>query len=232
MLSDLAIMELQAAALFRCDDRGRLAAINEPDGGPGPRLFLGRTRDGNVWRLRHDLPDELVATLERQLSAEPVAVDLAQPPACLASLCDVLSANAPVGRVWMGPAWCFPEEVERPVAPVVAIGAERDVLGDGFAWLADEYPHRRPCLAVLHEGRAVSVCFSARNTPEAAEAGVETVEACRGRGYAVAAIAAWAIAVRAEGRIPLYSTSWDNLASRRVASKLGLRLYGADLWIY
>jgi predicted GNAT family acetyltransferase len=73
-----------------------------------------------------------------------------------------------------------------------------------------------------------SVCFSARNTPVAAEAGVDTVEEFRGRGYAPAVVAAWARAVRQEGRVPLYSTSWDNLASRSVARKLGLVMYGAD----
>jgi hypothetical protein len=35
--------------------------------------------------------------------------------------------------------------------------------------------------------------------------------------------------VRRENRIPLYSTSWDNAASRGVARRLGLVLYGADL---
>ena len=41
--------------------------------------------------------------------------------------------------------------------------------------------------------------------------------------------AAWAQAVRTQGGIPLYSTSWDNRASRAVAHNLGLSLYGEDL---
>ena len=47
--------------------------------------------------------------------------------------------------------------------------------------------------------------------------------------HAAAVVAAWAAAVRASGRLPLYSTSWDNVASQGVARKLGLVLYGADL---
>jgi hypothetical protein len=34
------------------------------------------------------------------------------------------------------------------------------------------------------------------------------------------------------GQVPLYSTSWENLASQGVARRLGLQLYGVDLSIY
>ncbi len=60
-------------------------------------------------------------------------------------------------------------------------------------------------------------------------AGIETLEAYRGRGYATAVVAGWAYAIRATDRIPLYSTSWDNLASQAVAHRLGLVQYGTDL---
>ncbi len=57
---------------------------------------------------------------------------------------------------------------------------------------------------------------------------METAEGYRGRGYAQAATAIWAEALRREGRLPLYSTSWDNLASQRVAAGLGALQYGVD----
>ena len=58
---------------------------------------------------------------------------------------------------------------------------------------------------------------------------METHPAFRGRGYAVAATAAWARAVRERGIVPLYSTGFSNAASQRVAAKLGLRRYGASV---
>ena len=83
----------------------------------------------------------------------------------------------------------------------------------------------------MERGTPVSACFSSRTSAGASEAGVETLPEFRRRGYASAVTAAWARHVRAAGRVPLYSTSWDNLASQHVARRLGLLLYGADLHI-
>ena len=60
---------------------------------------------------------------------------------------------------------------------------------------------------------------------------VHTVPEFRRRGYALAAVAGWAQAVRACGATPFYSTSWDNLASQRVAQRLGGQLVGADFHV-
>jgi predicted GNAT family acetyltransferase len=94
-----------------------------------------------------------------------------------------------------------------------------------------EWDAHQPCFAVVVDGRTVSVCNTARFTARAAEAGLATAEKFRGRGYGPRVTAAWAAAVRAEGRIPLYSTWWANAASQAVARKLGLRQYAVDLHI-
>jgi hypothetical protein len=227
-MTDLDLIDLHVAALYRHDAAGRIVANNEPDGARAPRLYLGRTRAGNVWRFRDDLPPGLVAALDPILAAEPPAADLRRPPACLTTTVDLLAAHAAVGGVGFGPAWCFPETIDPPAGVVAVTPANPVPTGDLYDWLAAELGVRQPCFAVVRDGVAVSVCFSARLTESAAEAGVLTHEAYRGRGFAAAVTAAWAIAVRASGRIPLYSTSWDNLASQGVARRLGLILYGAD----
>jgi hypothetical protein len=235
--SDWDLMQIHVSALYRQDDRNRLVAVNEPgDPRPGdpppPRLFLGRTRVGSLWRFRHDLPDSSIADLEAVLRAEPIADGLTQPPQSLAVLQATIARDAPLAATWSGPAWRFPDEIplsERDVVPVTT--GNDDLVRSIFPVLADDLRWRQPCLAIVIDGRLASLCYSARNTPIAAEAGVDTLKEFRGRGYAPAVVAAWARAVRAEGRIPLYSTSWDNLSSRSVARKLGLVQYGADLSI-
>jgi len=77
----------------------------------------------------------------------------------------------------------------------------------------------------------VSGCRSVLITPEAHEAGVETLPEFRGKEYAKDVVAKWLWLVRATGTIPLYSTSWENTASQTVARKMRLKLYGADFQI-
>jgi RimJ/RimL family protein N-acetyltransferase len=229
MLRPYTVMEWQAATLFRYDARGRLRATNEQGDPPAPRVFVGRTAEGNLWRFRHDLPDTLVRDLDRMLASEPTVTDLRQPLHCFDRLRDALAAHAPIAGMYEGPAWRCPEGIVAPRAVPVTRLTDAAAAARTFPWLVTELAFVEPCMAVLHEGEAVALCFSSRFSPVAAEAGVETLGFHRRRGYAAAAAAAWAGAVRALGRLPLYSTSWDNLASQGVAASLGLILYGTDL---
>jgi len=86
-----------------------------------------------------------------------------------------------------------------------------------------------PLLAIDADGAPASICFCARRTDAAAEAGLETAAEYRGRGLAARVTAAWACAIRATGRMPLYSTSWANFSSLAVARKLGLVAF-AGMW--
>lgn len=226
----LDLLALQAEALYTHDAAGRLLRVNEQDGDPAPRFFLGRTLEGNLWRCRHDLPPDLTDELGRLVAEEPIAADLRDEPRNLARIRALLGSHAPIAGAWHGPAYHFPDAPLAPPDGVVRVtAANGEVLRSNFLDLIAQLDWLQPCLAVVEGGAAVSVCFSSRNHPRAAEAGVNTLEAARGRGYAARVVAGWAAAVRAEGRIPLYSTSWDNVASQGVARRLGLVLYGADL---
>lgn len=228
-VSALAMMTLQAAALFTFDDDGNLLTTNEPDPVRAPRLFLGLTGEGFVAYHRDDVPKAVTQNIERILDRAATVTDPRQLPALVNQLCDTLAAQAPVTEIWEGPAWRFPETISSPDG-VTAIGpGEVDLLREHFPYTAEHLEDHDPCFAVVDNGAAVSVCRSVRLKAGVAEAGVDTIAAYRGRGYAPRVVAAWARAVRERGLIPLYSASGQNNASRAVARKLGLVLYGIDL---
>lgn len=224
-------MRLRLSALFTLDDQGRMLRVNEPKGGAAPRLFLGRTAEGHEWRFRHDvdteLRDGLAALCREELAGNP----LPKIPGNIDAYLDLLSHASPIRRQWIGPAYRFPETLPEIPNAVLVTTRNAAVLEQDFGdWLAD-VPHRQPFVALVVEGRVVSVCCSVRIGPEAHEAGVETHLRWRGRGYASQVVAAWAAAVRRGGAHPVYSTSWENTASQAVATRLGLIPFGIDFHV-
>jgi GNAT acetyltransferase len=206
--------------------------VNEPEGAPWEGgFFVGRTAQGNGWWVGAGLPEALADELAALGAAEPVTADWRQPPRCRDAVVGRLGTAA---NEWRGPAYVVPPGVAAGVPPdgpagtVAVDGGNAYLLGAWFGDLPAQLASRAPCIAVVAAGRAVAVCFSSRVGQRACEAGVETLPAHRGRGFAGLAVAAWAEAVRRGGQVPLYSTSWQNRSSRRVAEKLGLRLYGED----
>jgi hypothetical protein len=227
--TDLALMALHIEALYRHTPEGRLLESREADPVRAPRFFMGRTRGGNLWRFRDDLPTSLIRDLDALAASEPVVPDLPQEPVHLSQLRALLQEHEEIPQTWAGPAYSFPEELPASPRVVRITDGNGNCLGEEFAWLRTEWTACAPAMAVVIDGHAVSVAFSSRVTERATEAGVNTLEGFRGQGHASEVVAAWAIAVRETGRVPLYSTSWENLASQGVARRLGLRLFGVDL---
>ena len=231
--SDEQLMRIHVATLFNCDADGRIVALGRPWSRPGgpPRFFMGRRHDGNVWLFRRDLPDRLTRKLEMLCRSEPPAKDLMRPPGVASAIRAALHGQSPITREYRGPAYLIPEGRQAPIDAVFITKEKGGLLEAGFPWLL---PHLRadldlgPVTAAIVKGSAASICYCARLSRSGAEAGVETLDAMRGRGYATAAVAAWATAVRQRGLLPLYSTSWENVASQRVAEKVRALCYGED----
>src|SRR5512144_1307153 len=114
-------MELKASALFTHDAAGRILTSNKSDPERAPRLFLGRTPDGSVWRFRDDLSPDVVCGLERLCREEPPLADPRQRPVMFDALKAVLEAGEPVVEVWEGPAWYVPRPLVE-TGETVAIG--------------------------------------------------------------------------------------------------------------
>ena len=228
-VSNKELMEIHVEVLFTQDENRHLQRINEPDGDgkPAPRFFFGYTNEGSICRFRHDLPDNVIAQLQ-EVAAEPMPVGSKKIPKSHSQFKDILQSHAPIERVWGGPAYRFPEHITPPTNIVRLSRTDAGLLKGDFAEIVSELNSWQPYLAIIEDSRVVSICRSVRLSSHAHEAGVETLVGYRRRGYATSVVAAWALAVRALNRIPLYSTSWDNVASQGVTRRLGLVQYGVD----
>ena len=170
-----------------------------------------------------DLPQQLVDELDTLAREEPPVGDLLDAPLHADRYLSLVG-----GTIDSGPAFTFPDSLVQS-AETVFVEDIRLLSRNFDGWTASEVPDRSPIVAVMEGGHAVSVCFCARLSNTAAEAGLETAPTYRGRGLGARVAAVWASAVRASGRVPLYSTSWTNVASLAVARKLGLQAY-ASTW--
>jgi RimJ/RimL family protein N-acetyltransferase len=233
-ISDIDIAQMHVDALFVYNDNAAMVRVNEPEpSGTAPRFFMTRTIKGNIWRARYDLPDELTDILCNKLAPdEPISRprNLPLPPKYAARYKEALERYAPIAKVEVGPAFWLPEG-DVPEQVVTITQENIGLVERYFGWLQQEPNDYAPVMAVVEDGAAVAVCFSSRLTAAVAEAGVNTEAAYRGRGYAPDVVRGWAAAVRASGRLPLYSTSWENKASKAVARKVGAMPYAMDFSI-
>jgi hypothetical protein len=200
--------------LYRVDRLGRLACVNDLGQPEAPRVFIGTGTDGcRVVRVGAGVKEREWRALLR-CAGDPEAVRA------------TLETTVPVKREHRGPAYVLPGELR--AGPRAVPVTDPAVLHPELAPWGPELALRRPCFGVMDNGVVVSICCCARTTAEAAEAGVETAAAFRGKGLAAEAVAAWAEAVIASGRVAFYSTSRENLASQAVARKLGAFEFGED----
>jgi hypothetical protein len=222
---------LHLKTLFLLNDKGRIVSTREPGTNRGPLFSLVRSAASCAWAMRADIPDDVAGEIEDMAREEPPISDLRDAPVHAERYRSILqtihSGRGATIRQSGGPAFEFPEGLGQPAD--IAVITDEQLLHKNFhGWVAGEIAAgRAPVMAVVSDAHPVSICFSARSSDIAAEAGVETVTAFRGRGFAVRVTAAWALAIRASGRVPLYSTSWTNSPSLAVARKLGLMVYAS-----
>ena len=125
----------------------------------------------------------------------------------------ILTKWGQVKAVKNGLGYRYPQNLQR-FPDVVRVGQDNVHLGaESFSWLLEEVNDCQPCLAMIDDGKFVSVCHSTRISPRAHVAGVDTLERYRRKGYATAVAVEWGIAVRELGLIPVYSTALDNIDS-------------------
>jgi hypothetical protein len=213
---------LQLEALFVLNEAGRIVSTREPNPARGPTFSLIRDATRCAWAIHRDVRDDVAHQLNALAGEEPTIQDVQREPLHAARYRSLLG-----GMTESGPVFTFPEMLPTP-RDTIAIERIEKLERHFQGWKSNELSGCAPILAIVEDGCAVSVCFSARRSRQAAEAGVETAKPFRGLGLGPRVTVAWALAIRASGLLPLYSTSWANTASLAVARKLGLIVCASD----
>ncbi|MFQ5380969.1 MAG: GNAT family N-acetyltransferase [Dehalococcoidia bacterium] len=231
--SALDLARLHLDILYRRTADGLITASRDPEVTPPP-VHLFRTVDGNIWAFgepAHGLARELDSLLRELGTVVDICAREPDPP-----IAEQARALAFEHIRYRGPAFVAGEPVQ-PAFGVTVIDSVRSLPTEEqgpLAWISRVQERELP-LALVRDrefgGRVVSVCHSARSTEAGAEAGVETAPEARRRGFGKAAVAAWAAAIQASGRLAFYSTEWENAPSRKIAARLGFECYGEDVHV-
>ena len=113
-------------------------------------------------------------------------------------------------------------------APCPAVGAYRTCLfpaglsPDQFPDTIEHMKDGRRGYAIVRDGTVLSSCISVRENNQAGECYVFTEPEYRRRGYASQTAAAWAYHLRRLDKVPFYSHSLGNQASKGLAERMGL----------
>jgi len=211
-------------AKLQTDEQGRLV-------GSAPHFYLLRTPQEAICRFHADLPYDVVLRLEAFSQRQR-----GRPAQWQSEYGDYLTAlatpNLRVAAMKAGPLYIFPDDIAPSGACTAIDESNSYLLNNGLEeWLPD-IAIGHPFFAAIEDDRAVAVCTTVIASQDAHEAGVETLAAYRGRGFAANVTAAWAYAVWQLGAAPLYATTFDNISSQRVAQRLSLSPVASEFSVY
>lgn len=163
---------LHLETLFVLDGQGRILHTREPGAAPGPLFFLARGETSCAWAVHADVPPPLAQQLTDLVQQETPAPDLRAAPIYAARYRSILEPVAgaslyPSGGV----AFAFPKTLRQPTG-VVPVTDEQLLSHNFSGWEPGEIEAGRgPMWAVAEAGIPISICFCARSSEQAAEAG-------------------------------------------------------------
>jgi len=131
------------------------------------------------------------------------------------------------------PVHCYPNEAVRLLTPedVTRLAkAPAEVQGNGYkthaAMVTDGI-----AAGTIVDNNIVAIAHTYAENNLHTDIGVSTIEAWREKGFATAAAALVAQEIQARGKVPVWSCGEDNIASLRVAQKLGFTEVGRRTYV-
>jgi hypothetical protein len=240
----LRLLALDAETTFSLSGAGRILGENDPDGSPGPRLYLAGCPGGALVRLRHDVDPAIAPRIEALVAEQPVWCDPEAPPACLPRLLDLLARDGPAEASGPAVIHLLPRappcaasfrivrsdtpEGDELLAWLAREGIPPALMTAGFVGVGDFWP---PWCVALEDGEIAAIAFAARTGRQGASIGVYTFPGFRGRGLAAAVAADWSNLPGLAGRTLFYSALRANASSLRVVARLGLPRIGVSVRI-
>ena len=131
------------------------------------------------------------------------------------------------------PVHCYPNEVVRLLTPedVTRLAkAPAEVQGNGYKTHAAMITDGIAAGAVV-DNNIIAIAHTYAENNLHTDIGVSTIETWREKGFATAAAALVAQEIQARGKVPVWSCGEDNIASLRVAQKLGFTEVGRRTYV-
>ncbi len=233
-----ALLALQAATRFRLTPARRIKSENDPDLSPAPMLYMSGCEEGWIGYVREDVEDIVARAFDELILREPPVRSPGASPRFAYDYREIVGATAPltahnhgpIHRLPRGTSWPSEANIVCHGTPeghalrtrIVRDGMPREMIEAGFTDLSHFW---EPWCVALAGDAIAAIAFAARKSLLAADVGVYTIEAWRGRGLAAAVTAAWSTLLPRQPAL-FYSTHRDNAASRRVIAKLALPFVG------
>lgn len=209
--------------IYQQTKQGKLTVINEPPFEQAPLVFLGVMTNGIIQKYSQQVDDLFQKRIKNTIQG--------QKDDLLVGLINQISDRVGLHEFTMGPTYVFPKIAEKTTETLLITEQNKELLKEDFRFIYVDYEAKKPCTVILKDKKVVSLCCSARQSNEAAEASVYTTKEYRSKGYGAIVTKAWAHEVQQQGKVALYSTTWDNFASQGVARTLGLKQYGVGIAI-
>ncbi|MYB96270.1 GNAT family N-acetyltransferase [Candidatus Poribacteria bacterium] len=131
------------------------------------------------------------------------------------------------------PVHCYPNKVVRLLTPedgTRLAKAPAEVQGNGYKTHTKMITDGIAAGAIV-DNNIVAIAHTYAENNLHADIGVSTIETWREKGFATAAAALVAQEIQARGKVPVWSCGEDNIASLRVAQKLGFTEVGRRTYV-